>query len=68
MTVSNYRPAERVMYDVYSFQDEALTWWNTQIQARGEDAAYGLTWNELKELLLREYCPRSEIQKIEYEF
>ncbi|XP_022014858.1 uncharacterized protein LOC110914369 [Helianthus annuus] len=46
----------------------ALSWWNSQVQIMGEDAAYGLTWNELKEMLLKEYCSRSEIQKIETDF
>ena len=61
MSIINCSLAQRVKYVVCSFQEEALTWWNTQIQARGEDVAYALTWNELKELLLREYCPRSEV-------
>ncbi|XP_022032496.1 uncharacterized protein LOC110933590 [Helianthus annuus] len=46
----------------------ALSWWNSQVQILGEDVAYGLTWNELKEILLKEYCPCSEIQKIETDF
>ena len=68
MTISNCTTAQRVKYATCSFQDQALTWWNTQIQVLGEEAAYGLTWNQLKEMLLREFCPRTELRKIETEF
>ncbi|XP_076955527.1 uncharacterized protein LOC143630375 [Bidens hawaiensis] len=68
MNISDCTPAQRVMYGVCSFEDEALEWWNSLIQNMGEDAAYLLTWDELKELLLKEYCPRNELQKIEYVF
>ncbi|KAC9449874.1 hypothetical protein E3N88_45822 [Mikania micrantha] len=68
MNTSGCTPEQKVKYAVCSFHDEALTWWNTQLQVRGEVAAYGLSWDELKELLLREYCPRTEVQKLEQEF
>ena len=37
------------------------------MQSRGRDAANRLTWDEFKKLLKDEYCPRSEIQKLEAE-
>ena len=48
--------------------DSALTWWNGHVQAMGLPAANALTWEELKVMLLEEYCPRSEVQKLEQEF
>ncbi|GJU31373.1 putative reverse transcriptase domain-containing protein [Tanacetum coccineum] len=30
---------------------KALTWWNTQVQARGQDAANEMAWNDFKALL-----------------
>ncbi|XP_022024307.1 uncharacterized protein LOC110924623 [Helianthus annuus] len=68
MAISGCAADQRVRYASCSFLDEALSWWNSQVQILGEDAAYGLTWNELNEMLLKEYCPRSEIQKIETDF
>lgn len=68
MKISNCSPAERIKYGVCSFQDEALEWWNSLIQNLGEETAYGLSWEQLKDMLLQEYCPRNELQKIEYEF
>ncbi|XP_022003291.1 uncharacterized protein LOC110900729 [Helianthus annuus] len=62
-------PAEqRVTYVTGLFIDGALSWWNLQVQTKGETAAYGLTWEELKELMRKKYCSRSEIQKLETEF
>ncbi|XP_076937107.1 uncharacterized protein LOC143604553 [Bidens hawaiensis] len=66
--ISNCTPEERVKYGVCSFQDKSLEWWNSIIQNLGEEAAYSLTWSELKDMLLKEYCPRNELQKIEYDF
>ncbi|GJR12344.1 putative reverse transcriptase domain-containing protein [Tanacetum coccineum] len=41
----------------------ALTWWNTQVQARGREAAMAMTWNEFKALLVEEFCPSNEMEK-----
>ncbi|XP_076925546.1 uncharacterized protein LOC143588429 [Bidens hawaiensis] len=68
MKISDFTPLERIKYGVCSFRDEALECWNSIIQNLEEDAAYRLTSEELKEMLLKEYCPRNELQKIEYEF
>ncbi|XP_022041005.1 uncharacterized protein LOC110943571 [Helianthus annuus] len=68
MAISGCAADQRVRYASCSFLDEALFWWNSQVQILWEDAAYGLTWNGLKEMLLKEYCLHSEIQKIETDF
>ena len=34
----------------------------------GLPTANALTWEELKIMLLEEYCPRGEVQKLEQEF
>ncbi|GKC50040.1 putative reverse transcriptase domain-containing protein, partial [Tanacetum coccineum] len=45
-----------------------LTWWNTQVQARGYKAAIGMSWIEFKALLVEEFCPSNEMEKLENEF
>ncbi|GKC02055.1 reverse transcriptase domain-containing protein [Tanacetum coccineum] len=50
------------------FIGKALTWWNTQVQARGRDAANAMAWNDFKALLTTEFCPSNEIEKLEGEF
>ncbi|GJR14872.1 reverse transcriptase domain-containing protein [Tanacetum coccineum] len=51
-----------------SFVNKALTWWNTQVQARGREAAIGMSWADFKALLVEEFCPSNEIEKLENEF
>ncbi|GJR40953.1 reverse transcriptase domain-containing protein [Tanacetum coccineum] len=56
---------QRVKYAASSFIGKALTWWNTQVQARGRDAANAMAWNDFKALLTMEFCPSNEIEKLE---
>ncbi|GJU44504.1 putative reverse transcriptase domain-containing protein [Tanacetum coccineum] len=51
-----------------SFIGKALTWRNTQVQARGRDTAKAMAWNDFKALLTTKFCPRNEIEKLEGEF
>ncbi|GJW35014.1 putative reverse transcriptase domain-containing protein [Tanacetum coccineum] len=52
----------------------ALTRWikkmenNTQVQARGREAAIGMSWTNFKALLVEEFYPSNEIEKLESEF
>ncbi|GJV71551.1 putative reverse transcriptase domain-containing protein [Tanacetum coccineum] len=46
----------------------ALTWWNTLVQTRGRATAIAQPWEDFKKLLMKEYCPDDEIQKLESEF
>nr|GEW60738.1 reverse transcriptase domain-containing protein [Tanacetum cinerariifolium] len=59
---------QRVKYATSSFIGKYLTWWNTQVQARGRDAANAMTCDDFKALLIMEFCPRNEIEKLEGEF
>ncbi|GJS80572.1 hypothetical protein Tco_0730453 [Tanacetum coccineum] len=59
---------QMVKYAASSFVDKALTWWNTQVQARGHEAAIGMSWTDFKALLVEELCPSNEMEKLESEF
>ncbi|GKA89405.1 reverse transcriptase domain-containing protein [Tanacetum coccineum] len=48
--------------------EEALSWWNSFAQPIGIEEAYKITWSEFKKLLIKKYCPRTEIKKMEDEF
>ncbi|XP_022007809.1 uncharacterized protein LOC110907085 [Helianthus annuus] len=50
------------------FQRRALTWWNGIMRDRGAEVAMELTWEEFKDLMKKEFCPRSEIRALENEF
>ncbi|GKC55386.1 putative reverse transcriptase domain-containing protein [Tanacetum coccineum] len=41
---------------------------NTQVQARGPEAAIGMSWVDFKALLVEEFCPSNEMEKLESEF
>ncbi|GJT38705.1 reverse transcriptase domain-containing protein [Tanacetum coccineum] len=45
----------------------ALTWWNSHVRIVGHDAAYVMTWTELKKKMADKYCPRNKMKKLEAE-
>ncbi|GJW16232.1 putative reverse transcriptase domain-containing protein [Tanacetum coccineum] len=59
---------QKVKYAASSFVNKALTWWNTQVQARGREATIGMSWTNFKALLVEEFCPSNEMEKLETEF
>ncbi|GJU08446.1 hypothetical protein Tco_1124876 [Tanacetum coccineum] len=59
---------QRVRYAASCYVNKALTWWNIQVQARGRKAAIGISWNDFRALLVEEFCPRNEMEKVENEF
>ncbi|GKC05724.1 putative reverse transcriptase domain-containing protein [Tanacetum coccineum] len=59
---------QRVKFIASSFMNKALTLWNTQVQARGRKAAIGMSWADFKVLLVGEFCPSNEMEKLENEF
>ncbi|GJS21166.1 putative reverse transcriptase domain-containing protein [Tanacetum coccineum] len=59
---------QRVKYTSSSFVNKVLTWWNTQVQARGREAEIGMSWTDFKALLVEESCPSNEMEKLESEF
>ncbi|KAD6796115.1 hypothetical protein E3N88_07011 [Mikania micrantha] len=65
--VSNCREECRVKYATCTLNGAALTWWNNHVQGLGIDEAYQIPWLTLKQMMMDEYCPRSEIQKMEEE-
>ncbi|GKF58573.1 putative reverse transcriptase domain-containing protein, partial [Tanacetum coccineum] len=59
---------QKVKYVACSFVNKALTWWNTQVQVRGREAVIGMSWTDFKALLVEEFCPSNEMEKLEFEF
>nr|GEX28557.1 putative reverse transcriptase domain-containing protein [Tanacetum cinerariifolium] len=43
----------------------ALTWWNSHIMTVGPDAAYAMTWIDMKKKMTDKYCLRSDMKKLE---
>ncbi|GJY68236.1 putative reverse transcriptase domain-containing protein [Tanacetum coccineum] len=55
---------QKVRYAASSLVNKALTWWNTQCQARGRVAALAMSWNDFKALMVEEFCPSNEMEKV----
>ena len=57
----------KVKFATCTFVDQPLTWWNAHVEAMTLPVANSMPWAEMKEMLMAEYCPRGEIQKMEQE-
>ncbi|GJY49653.1 reverse transcriptase domain-containing protein [Tanacetum coccineum] len=66
--MTGYGANQKVKSITGSFIGKALTWWNTQVQTRGRKAAVGMTWEDFKDLMRKEFCPNNVMQKLETEF
>ncbi|GJV74188.1 putative reverse transcriptase domain-containing protein [Tanacetum coccineum] len=58
----------KVKFATGTLTKEALSWWNSFAQPIGIEEAYKITWVEFKKLLIKKYCPRTEVQKMKDEF
>nr|GEX00888.1 reverse transcriptase domain-containing protein [Tanacetum cinerariifolium] len=58
----------KVKFATGTLTEEALSWWNSFAQPIGIEEAYKITWSDFKKLLIKKYCPRTEVKKIEDEF
>nr|GFA78847.1 reverse transcriptase domain-containing protein [Tanacetum cinerariifolium] len=65
---SNYTEDYKVKFDTGTLTEEALSWWNSFSQPIGIEEAYKITWVKFKKLLIKKYCPRTEIQKMKDKF
>nr|GEZ58460.1 reverse transcriptase domain-containing protein [Tanacetum cinerariifolium] len=66
----NFKGSEdcKVKFATGTLTEEALSWWNSFTQPIGIEEAYKITWVEFKKLLIKKYCPRTDIQKMKDEF
>ncbi|GKF63552.1 reverse transcriptase domain-containing protein [Tanacetum coccineum] len=65
---SNCTEDSKVKFATGTLTEEALSWWNSFAQPIGIEEAYKIPWSELKKLLIKKYCPRIEVKKMEDEF
>ncbi|GJY06477.1 putative reverse transcriptase domain-containing protein [Tanacetum coccineum] len=62
---SNCAEKNKVKFTINTLTEEALFWWNSFAQPIGVKEAYKITWSEFKRLLIKKYCPQTEIKKME---
>nr|GFC29440.1 reverse transcriptase domain-containing protein [Tanacetum cinerariifolium] len=58
----------KVKFATGTLTKEALSWWNSFTQPIGIEEAYKITCSGFKKLLIKKYCPRTEVKKMEEEF
>ncbi|GJY58255.1 putative reverse transcriptase domain-containing protein [Tanacetum coccineum] len=55
------------MFAASTFEGRALTWWNGNVHTLGLVNANRIPWTEFKTMMTTEYCPTTEIQRMEQE-
>ncbi|GKC70226.1 reverse transcriptase domain-containing protein [Tanacetum coccineum] len=65
---SNYTEDCKVKFATGILTEEALSWWNSFAQPIRIEEAYKISWSEFKKLLIKKYCPITEVKKMEDEF
>ncbi|GKE16251.1 reverse transcriptase domain-containing protein, partial [Tanacetum coccineum] len=65
--ISNCPEKYQVKYATCTLLSSALTWLNLHKRTVGNDVAFAMSWRELIKLMAEVYCPRNEIQKMEFE-
>ncbi|GJU87560.1 putative reverse transcriptase domain-containing protein [Tanacetum coccineum] len=56
---------QKVKYTNGSFVGKALTWRNSQIRKLSQEFAISMSWNDFKFMMIEEFCPSHEMQKLE---
>nr|GEW92981.1 hypothetical protein [Tanacetum cinerariifolium] len=65
--ISNCPPNYQVKFATCTLLNGALTWWNSHVQTISIDEAYEMPWKDLMKLMIKVYCLRNKIQKLENE-
>nr|GEV17133.1 reverse transcriptase domain-containing protein [Tanacetum cinerariifolium] len=65
---SNYTEGCKMNFATGTLTEEARSWWNSFARPIGIEETYKITLVDFKKLLIKKYCPRTKVQKMEDEF
>ncbi|GJY45280.1 reverse transcriptase domain-containing protein [Tanacetum coccineum] len=65
--ISNCSVENQVKFSTCTLLAGALTWWNSHVMTVSHDAAYAMTWADLRKKMTDKYCPRNEMKKLKAE-
>nr|GEV27729.1 hypothetical protein [Tanacetum cinerariifolium] len=65
--ISNYIVGCQIKFATFTLQGNSLMWWNSHVKTVGHDAAYAMTWKNLKKMMTDKYCSRGKIKKLKIE-
>lgn len=57
----------KVKFVVCTFEDTSLSWRNNHVKTMGISTTNVISWDEVNQLMMDEYCPREEMEKLEQE-
>ncbi|GKB53195.1 putative reverse transcriptase domain-containing protein [Tanacetum coccineum] len=63
--ISECAEDKKVKFVVATLRGPALTWWNSKVAILGLDIANQMGWTEMKKLMIAEFCPPKELQRME---
>ncbi|KAI3828903.1 hypothetical protein L1987_03014 [Smallanthus sonchifolius] len=66
--LSECRTDQVVKFAANSLREEASHWWEGVRQAKGSEVVDAMMWADLKTLVIKNFCPRNKIEKVEREF
>nr|GEX49062.1 putative reverse transcriptase domain-containing protein [Tanacetum cinerariifolium] len=65
--ISDCAERRKVKFATATLHGRALTWWNSQVATLGFEVANGKPWVEVKKMMIDEFCPIEEVQRLEDE-
>ncbi|GJW85168.1 putative reverse transcriptase domain-containing protein [Tanacetum coccineum] len=65
--ISECAKGRNVKFATATLHGRALTWWNSQVATLGREVANGKPWAKVKQMLIDEFCPIEEVQRLEDE-
>nr|GEZ58682.1 hypothetical protein [Tanacetum cinerariifolium] len=66
-SISNYAERNKVKFAAATLQGRALTWWNSYMATLGLDVAIKKSWGDMKKMMIEEFFPEEEVQRMEDE-
>ncbi|XP_076955969.1 uncharacterized protein LOC143630980 [Bidens hawaiensis] len=66
--ISECGPNQAVGFPTQSFEHEAMFWWDTIEQRKTAIEIKAMTWEDLKEMVMRKFCADAEVEKAEMKF
>nr|GEX07259.1 putative reverse transcriptase domain-containing protein [Tanacetum cinerariifolium] len=64
-SISECTERNKVKFVAATLQGRALTWWNSQVATLGLEVANGKSWGDMKKMMMEEFCPDEEVQRLE---
>nr|GEZ47879.1 hypothetical protein [Tanacetum cinerariifolium] len=65
--ISECAKDKKVKFATATLRGPALTWWNSKVVILGRDVANQMGWTEIKKLMIAEFYPAEELQRMENE-